>query len=207
MVAAGAFLGLNYCRDKALSARAVSSWPRAKLMTKFKSLVKEGRDHNHFPPGTASKVFGMFQFLETGMFGRVRRGGLCAVRERQQESGKLFVVTPQLDRMFEFIFGLLAIQPRREIQALPGPRSRFFAASDAAADEPSNPQGGFLLMFYPRTRLAGVSDMDLAILEHLGEGEQKIANLTYYKSYTRSVHIPICSGAVQGSGSLTVLQL
>ena len=51
----------------------------------------------------------------------------------------------------------------RHILVKAGPGVRFAGASDAAADDPERPSGGFLLAFLPGSRLAGV----VTIGEHI----------------------------------------
>ena len=47
-------------------------------------------------PGAASKVYGMANFLEQGIFGRIGCAGLAAIKHRQQEGTS--VMTPALLR-------------------------------------------------------------------------------------------------------------
>ena len=65
------------------------------------------------PPGVASKLYGVLNFLEQGMYGRVGTGGLQALKARQTE--KVVELTSALRQSMEVIRAALALRPRRRV--------------------------------------------------------------------------------------------
>ena len=99
-----------------------------------------------FPPGAAAKFYGVMNFLELGMFGRIGRGGLLPIKNRQYEEG--WEVTPGIDKAFSMVRGVLAAQPRREFQLFKGTCRRVLMASDASY-EGGVGKAGFLMVVDP----------------------------------------------------------
>ena len=67
-----------------------------------------------------------------------------------------------------------ALKPCREI-LVAGRPTQVLCASDAAADRPERPTGGFLLVFHPGVRLAGIPLLTEAVARKLDPGVRKIA--------------------------------
>ncbi|CAE8637738.1 unnamed protein product, partial [Polarella glacialis] len=121
------------------------------------------------------KMFGMWNFLETGLFGHLGRAGLTHLRLRQRKDPPPYEFNDGLAKLCQMLSALLSIQPKRTIRIKWTDRNRFLAASDAAADESSAPTGGFLLVFHPGPRLAAVPDLTADLADCLDPGVQKIA--------------------------------
>ncbi|CAE7261262.1 FCPB [Symbiodinium sp. CCMP2592] len=69
------------------------------------------------PPGLASKLYGMLNFLEQGVYGRIGTGGIGALKERQYEAAR--ELTPAIRSSFEVIRAILSLRPRRAVEVLP----------------------------------------------------------------------------------------
>ena len=98
------------------------------------------------PSGAASKLCGMLDFLEQGVYGRIGTGGLHSLlKERQHETSR--ELTQAVRAGFETVRAVLCLKPRREVEGLPSSCPRFVAASDAVEDIPRQGTGGFLLVW------------------------------------------------------------
>ena len=128
-------------RDKGV----VSFWPRDRLVEKFSRFLDDMEAQQKLSPGTASKVYGMANFLEQGIFGRVGCAGLAAIKHRQQEHNSS--LTPALQQSLAVLRELLRVKPRREFEVVPQRCDRFVAASDAALEAPRAGTGGFHIIW------------------------------------------------------------
>eukprot|EP00438_Fugacium_kawagutii_P004802 Skav227329 [mRNA] locus=scaffold2964:74870:76455:- [translate_table: standard] len=125
----------------------VTFWARERLHQKIQGIIDEAKATNTLSRGSASKLYGIANFLEQGIYGRVGYGGLMAVKDRQTESSKH--LTEELRACFEVIEAVTRMEPRREFPVLPFDGLRFLAASDDAAIEEEAPgSGGFHLIFF-----------------------------------------------------------
>ena len=79
----GTFLGLDHDLSCALSEGYVTFWARDRLFCKMEDLIRQAEGSNTLRSGLASKMFGLMNFLEQGMYGRVGCGGLAALCDRQ----------------------------------------------------------------------------------------------------------------------------
>ena len=128
------------------------------------------------PSATASKLYGILNFLEQGI-GRIGTGGLHALKERQNETGR--ELTRALRHTFETIRSVLRLRPQREVEILPSLCERFAAASDVAEDTPRQGTGGFLLVWGGeyQFREAFVAEITEQTYEAFLPGEATIAQL------------------------------
>ena len=94
--------------------------------------------------GVASKLYGVLNFLEQGVYGRIGAGGLAALKDCQQERDT--AITAGLQTCFNTVRAL-KLKPQRIVEVRPTPCARFVAASDAAEDTPGQGTGGFLLIW------------------------------------------------------------
>ena len=90
------------------------------------SILAKARGTGHFSRGTASKLYGLANFLEQGIYGRVGYGGLMAIKARQDENTT--AMTPEIESCFEVIEAVMRFQPKRG----PNGNSPFFAWSTFA---------------------------------------------------------------------------
>ena len=77
------------------------------------------------PPGVASKLYGVLNFLEQGVYGRVGTGGLQGLKARQTE--KVVELTSALRQSMEVIRAVLALRPRMFPGKAPGASCWFGA--------------------------------------------------------------------------------
>ena len=88
MAATGTFLGLDFDMTTAMSHGEVAFFVRERLVSKVSDLVASSLEARTLRSGLASKLYGMLNFLELGMFGRVGAGGLQAIKQRQLQRGE-----------------------------------------------------------------------------------------------------------------------
>lgn len=129
-------------------------------------------------PGTAAKLYGIANFFEQGIYGRVGCGGLAAIKERQYEKGMF--LTPAIISSFEVLEAVVKSRPSRLFEVLPADPLRFCIASDAALEAPLQGTGGFVIVWLSpahQTREAFVADIPREIYDLWSPGEKKIAQL------------------------------
>ena len=94
----GTFLGLDHDFTN-LGRGFVTFWARDRLIQKTAAMLTEAQAHNSLSSGQASKLYGMLNFLEQGMYGRLGCAGLAAIKARQTERNR--DLTPELQRNFD----------------------------------------------------------------------------------------------------------
>ena len=62
---------------------------------KVRDILATARQTGHFSRGTAPKLYGLANFLEQGIYGRVEYGSLMAVKARQDENAT--AMTPEIE--------------------------------------------------------------------------------------------------------------
>jgi hypothetical protein len=80
----GDFLGLMHDVSRA-SEGLISFWPRESLIVKVLNIIGIAREVG-LTAGTASKLYGVANFIETGMFGRIGRCGQSRTGRRRNAS-------------------------------------------------------------------------------------------------------------------------
>ena len=120
----------------------MSFWVRERLEQTVVAFVDEARDKESLHPGTAAKLYGTVNFLESGVFGKVGRSGLNAIKERQYAGGSQ--LTAEITRALDTIEAVVKSRPCRVVCLTPPTTRRFVGASDAAY-EGGIGSGGFLL--------------------------------------------------------------
>lgn len=178
MATAGTFLGLHHDFEHCMTKGVVTFWVREKLQTKITDLIHQSLSTQSLSPGVASKLYGMANFFEMGVYGRVGCGGLAAIKARQYE--RTTIVTPAIHTCFEVLRAVIRSQPRREFEVLPHKHARFCAASDAALEVPRAGSGGFLLVWFGPShelREGFVADIPPGVYEMWTPGDRKIAQL------------------------------
>ena len=78
-------------------------------MQKVQDMVKSITQSRALRSGTASKLYGMLNFLESGMFGRAGAGVLQAIKNCQLQRGER--LTPELEESLNVIQAMLATKP------------------------------------------------------------------------------------------------
>ncbi|CAE7884921.1 unnamed protein product [Symbiodinium necroappetens] len=174
--AAGDFLGLMHDFSQ-LQQGTVRVWVRERLVEKIGDIIREAQETDTLKPGQASKLYGCVTFLDQGVFGRVARAGLTAIKDRQYASRGHARLTDELRSAFDTIRAVLDMRPQRLVRVLPQLGSRVLAASDAAQDACRIGSGGFLVVTPKKERLGAVVPVDDAVFHLWDEQETKIAQL------------------------------
>ncbi|CAE7363164.1 unnamed protein product, partial [Symbiodinium sp. CCMP2592] len=112
MSAHGTFLGLDHDLSEALSQGFVTFWARERLFDKMADLIEQATSSGSLRAGLASKMFGLMNFLEQGMYGRVGCGGLAALSERQ--NSREVGLTEEIRACFRLISAILRLRPQRQ---------------------------------------------------------------------------------------------
>ena len=159
MQSTGTFLGLTHDLSYINKTGHAQFWARDRLHDKVRDILATARQTGHFSRGTASKLYGLANFLEQGIYGRVGYCGLMAVKVRQDENTT--AITPEIEACFEVIEAVMRFQPKREFPVFRMESLRFLAASDAAVEADNPGSGGFHLIFFQpdgsQTRLSFVA--------------------------------------------------
>ena len=177
MAPTGTFLGLDFDLSEISGDGTVAFWVRSRLQEKVEDMLATAERTGVLPPGVASKLYGVLNFLEQGMYGRVGTGGLQALKARQTE--KVVELTGALRQSMEVIRAVLAMRPKRRVEVFPSEHCRFVAASDAAEDVPGEGAGGFLLVWRSGlpSREAFVAEVSPSVYSLFTPGDHKIAQL------------------------------
>ena len=183
----GTFLGLDHDLSCALSEGYVTFWARDRLFSKMEDLIRQAEGgcgiegSNTLRSGLASKMFGLMNFLEQGMYGRVGCGGLAGLAALCDRQGSRdTAITDELRDCFHLIQAVLQLRPERRYWICQPPLLRFIAASDAAEEAPLHGTGGFLVVWqHPQGQLREgfVAANPESLYPLWGPGEQKIAQL------------------------------
>ena len=178
MSAEGLFLGLDHDMSDALTSGVVKFWARERLEHKLMDIISTARSTGKLMSGTAAKLYGIANFFEQGIYGRVGCGGLAAIKERQYEKG--FQLTPAILASFEVLEAVVKSRPLRLFEVTPSNPWRFCVASDAALESPRQGTGGFVIVWLSpsvQSREAFVADIPIQIYDLWSPGEKKIAQL------------------------------
>jgi len=127
----------------------------------------------------ASKFYGIANFLEQGIYGRVGYGGLMAIKARQDE--KTTAMAPEIEECFEVIEAVMRFEPKSEFAVFPLQQTRSLAASDAAVEADNPGSGGFNLIFFQpdgsQIRLSFVATMLQIVLNFKPAGNRRRSTL------------------------------
>ena len=99
-------------------------------------------------------------FLEQGIYGKIGRSGLQAIKARQQETSH--DLSPAIRESLMLIRTVPQLRPERVMEVIHLSVLRFVVASDAALEVPFQGTGGFLIIWFnghEECREAFVSDM------------------------------------------------
>ena len=177
MAAEGTFLGLDFDFTSSLRSGRVRFFVRERLVSKVLDMVDTTAVADHLPAGQASKLYGVCNFLEQGMYGRVGAGGLAAIRERADLGGG--GLTPPICSSLELIRSVVDARPSRVFELFTRELPRFVAASDAAEDKPGQGTGGFHLVWLdaPEVRESCWAEIGSSLYSLFLAGDFKIAHL------------------------------
>ena len=196
--AVGDFLGLMHDVSRAEEG-IVRFWPRESLVAKVLSIVGMAKEVG-LPAGVASKLYGVANFIETGMYARVGRAGLWAIKDRQKETA--LDITPSISSSFELLSDLFKLMPQREYLLWSGTLRRAITASDAAY-EGGKGSAGFLTVIDPgrpeETRLGKVIAIPGCLYNIWGDRVTYIAQLELLAVL---VAITEVAGMIRGANSV-----
>ena len=119
MSSQGLFLGLDHDVALALQSGVVTFWARERLEEKLTSIIQDCSQQGKLSPGVAAKIYGIANFLEQGIYGRIGCGGLHAIKERQYE--RRTDLTTAIQDCFAVLKAVLASRPCRIFPVLPQP--------------------------------------------------------------------------------------
>lgn len=178
MASSGTFLGLTHDLSQVMRTGLIHFWIKDRLADKMTSIIKEAISHRRLQPGIAAKLYGVANFFEQAVYGRIGCGGLAAIKQRQYETNT--ALTDDILASFQVLQAVIQNRPERPYAALPQPTLRFCAASDAALEEPGAGSGGFLLIWFDgetEIREAFVAVIPPEIYSLWEPGTKKIAQL------------------------------
>ena len=118
--------------------------PRMRPGSKMQDLIHQALAAEALRPGLAAKIYGLMNFLEQGIYGRVGCAGLSSLNSRQHEQE--VQLTLEIRHSFELMLAVLGVKPQRRFWLAQPPCRRFIAASDAAEELPKAGTGGFILV-------------------------------------------------------------
>jgi hypothetical protein len=194
----GDFLGLMHDLSRA-SEGVLLFWPRESLVTKVLSIIRIARETG-LHSGTASKLYGVANFIETGMYSRIGRAGLWAVKDRQKE--QTWHITPAISLSFDLLCDLFKLKPQREYLLWHGLLRRAVTASDAAY-EGGNGSAGFLTVIDPgrpeETRLGKVITLPISLYSLWGTQVTYIAQLELLAVLVALIEV---AGLVRGANTI-----
>ena len=174
----GTFLGIDFDFSEVPTSNCVTFWARERLLNKATTAISLARESGRFTPAQAAKLYGLLNFLESGMFGRVGCGGLRSIKDRQY--GRETHLTEALVQSFDIVETVLKCQPKRRLWLTNERWCRVVAASDAAQDAPQTGSGGYLILWgqpCSQPREAFVAKIDPELFAWFSSGSQKIAQL------------------------------
>lgn len=174
----GTFLGLTHDLSYTLSHGVIHFWIRDRLQEKMLAIIQEAQNSSNLSSGVAAKLYGVANFFEQAVYGRIGCGGLAPIKQRQYESTR--VLTPAILASFQVLQAIIRAKPERPFSVLHAETLRFCVASDAALEIPGQGTGGFLITWFN-----GQSEIREAFVAHIPQeiyhlwepGTKKIAQL------------------------------
>ncbi len=107
------FQGLSHDASQVVQAGEISFWPRGPLRVKLEWGIQGAEDGWTYQSGQASKFHGLANFFDSGMVGKLGRGGSLAVKDHQVEKDE--VVTSEMLKTFDLVRMLVATKSQRRV--------------------------------------------------------------------------------------------
>ena len=107
----GTFLGLDHDFSQVHLKGLVQFWARERIETKLLHLMQTAEDSGKLQPGVAAKLYGIANFFELGVWGRIGCGGLAPIKRRQQERSA--ELTEELRQCFDLLRTVITTRPSR----------------------------------------------------------------------------------------------
>ena len=141
--------------------------------------MREARKSGKFTPGQAAKLYGMVNFLEHGLFGRIGLGEIQALKEHQYGGSSKANTSP----LAAFDVAIIRMRPRRELMVLPIGCAEGGGCLGRALEAPRQGSGGYHLVFQDggvQIREAFVAIIPAQTYDMWGPGDHKIAQLELF---------------------------
>ncbi len=129
------FLGVTHDLSEAITKEQVAFWPKAELRDKVKGMFNEVIMNNSMTPACASKIRGTLGFLVRETWGKVGRGGMGPLIQREFTDTPPWSLSLSLLRSIEFHSAVLALSARRVMNVGDQRRELIVAASDGAVED------------------------------------------------------------------------
>ena len=84
MQSSGTFLGFDPDFIQVPAQGTIQFWARERIEHKQLQLMKHAEDFSKLQSGVAAKIYGVVNFSELGVWGRIGCGGLVSIKRRQQ---------------------------------------------------------------------------------------------------------------------------
>ena len=105
----GTNLGVDFDFSIVPESCGIKFWVRERLQSKIEGMLEAAEESGTLPLGVASKLCGVLNFLEQGVYGRIGAGGLAALKDRQQERDT--AMATRLQTCFNTVRALLKLKP------------------------------------------------------------------------------------------------
>ena len=109
------FARLVHNMEHAVSHGVVEFTPRAVLIDKAQALIATAQTSNHCAPAEASKIHGVLNFLFTGTFGKLGRGGVGPLHQRMYWDTAPYILSGMLCHALTFNDNLIVTAPTRQV--------------------------------------------------------------------------------------------
>jgi hypothetical protein len=135
MAMEAAFLGVTHDLAQAVSGGVVRFRPKAELVEKVRGMICSAISCNRLTPGAASKLRGTLGFLVRETWGKVGRGGMAPLIQREFCDRAPWTLSLSLMASFEFHLAILAMDAQRTMQIGDAKRPIVIAASDGSYED------------------------------------------------------------------------
>ena len=128
----------------------VQFWARDRIETKLLHLMQTAEESGRLQPGVAAKLYGIANFFELGVWGRIGCGGLAPIKHRQQERSS--ELTEELRQSFDLLRTVITTRPSRHIEIWPHAGAPLPCGFGCCVGEPRSGTGGFLVVWHDSHR-------------------------------------------------------
>ncbi len=110
------FLGVVHDLREAIAEGVVRFKPKNDLLLKVHGMIMEALQVNRLTPGEASKLRGTLGFLVRETWGKVGRGGMSPLIQREFSDSPPWSLSRATEAPFEFHLAVLAMDALRTMQ-------------------------------------------------------------------------------------------
>ncbi len=148
------FLGIQHDLSRAIDRNLVTFRPKPELVQKVEDMVSEAMQKDCLTPGAASKLRGVLGFMAREVWGKVARGGMRPLIQREFADDPPWNLSLSLMRAFEFHVTLLHLDAPRELRLAKHSVPPIVVASDGMFEE--NVGAGIASLFVDGSRRWGL---------------------------------------------------